>query len=413
MNTGRALRPYRFGLLLLSPLLMAYTLWRGFRDGSRRYIQQRLSLNYPALQKPVWFHCASVGEVNAALPLICLATQRNKSGGVLITTNTVSGAATVARHALPDVVHCYLPLDLRFAVRRFLCATRPRIALILETELWPNLYQMVFENEIDLLIVNARLSGRTIDARPWLSLAYRQCCENTTMILARSELDARRFHLLGARREKIRTLGNIKFASTATANRTPQNLVGRRYVLAISTHHDEEMQLAAATKSLAIDDLLLVIVPRHPQRSGAIVRQLDKLDIAFAVRSKKQPIDDLTNVYLADTFGELDDFIAFAAFVIVGGSLVPHGGQNILEPARSGRAILCGPHMDNFAEELLLFQQQQAIVQIVDSATIESAIASLWSDEPRCRALGEAAEKIVDAHANITRNYFDAIAAYL
>lgn len=413
MSPNKTLRPYRIRLLLLSPLLVAYTLWRGLRDRNWRYIRQRLGFGYPSLDNSIWFHCASVGEFNAALPLISLVAQRNASRDLLVTTNTTSGAATAAREAPAGIVHCYLPLDTGFAVRRFLRATRPHTALILETELWPNLYQMAASRKINLLIVNGRLSKRTVEAPRWMLRAYRQCCENTRTILARSKHDAQQFELLGAGPEKILSLGNIKFAKTSGATRTAQDLVGRRYVLAISTHHDEELQLATAIKSLATSDLLLVLVPRHPHRSAAIIRQFETLDLAVSVRSKHQPVDDSTQVYLADTFGELDDFIAFAAFVVIGGSIISRGGQNILEPARYGRAILCGPHMDNFAEETKLFLQHQAILQIENGASIDTAIAALWSDEPRCRQLGEAAKQLVEARQDIAHDYLKAITPYL
>ncbi len=410
---NRALVKYNVLLWTLSLPLSLFTVGQALRRGGWRYAAQRLGWGYPRFtQRPIWLHAASVGEIIAALPLIEALRTRLPHIAMLVTTATASSAA-VAAARLPDgIAHAYLPLDFRSAVRRFLRATQPRCAMIMETELWPNLYQCCAVAGIPLVLVNGRLSARTLRAGAWMRAVYHATLAHVDAVLARSETDRAAFVELGTPAERVTVIGNIKFAAGAiNQDMTPINL-GRPYVLAASTHPDEELQLARLWQTLAHGNHLLVIAPRHPQRANTILQQLAAVPLKIAVRSRGDGITSQTEAYLADTLGELPALIGGAMLVFVGGSLVPVGGHNILEPARAGKAILFGPHMRNFFDEARALLHADAALQVQDAAQLGERIARLLGNPQQCAALGQRAQAVMRQHADIAGRYLDAVVKY-
>jgi 3-deoxy-D-manno-octulosonic-acid transferase len=401
-----ALLPYRAALWITSPLLLGYTLRRAARDGGALYLRQRLGAQMPELDAPLWIHCASVGEVNAALPLLKAIRARHPRLALLVTTNTPTGRATLLSRMNHEVTHSFLPLDFGFSISRFLQRLRPRCGLVMETELWPNLYEQCAASGIPLVLVNARLSERTLKAPAPMRAAYRHALSKVTAILAKSNADAGRFLSLGAPRERVETLGNIKFAApTPNTPRAWPDLVGRPYWLAASTHHDEELRIARIWRHLSGNGQVLVIAPRHPERRVAILKQLRPLGLATAVRSRGDAVTSHTRVYLADTVGELDALMAHATLVFMGGSMVRRGGHNILEPARLGKAILVGPHMDNFADEARALLATEAIFMVQDDRELGYALERLQADADLRAALGRRAASFMTQQADIAQVY--------
>lgn len=242
----------------------------------------------------------------------------------------------------------------------------------------------------------------------WLQLAYCDCLANTTAILARSETDAGRYRQLGATADHVQVIGNLKFAPPLANKRDTHDLIGRDYVLAASTHHDEEQQLASAWMQ-GDSEVLLVIAPRHPHRGALIAKQLRAMGIEVARRSNGEVLTHHTRVYLAGTLGELHHLIAYAHWVFIGGSLIPRGGQNLLEPARAGKAILCGPHMDNFSDETTAIVAAGGAIQLKDSAALSKTMAYLINHPQACKALGNAAAELCRRQQTIALQYADAI----
>jgi 3-deoxy-D-manno-octulosonic-acid transferase len=398
----------RYGLLLrlASPLVLLYTLWQAARSRDPAYLPERFG-RHAAGPVQFWLHAASVGEVNAARPLIGELRARHPEAAILVTTNTVTGAGVV--RTLPEqVVHRYLPLDYPAAVARFLDATRPRCALMVETELWPNLYAACRRRAIPVVIVNARLSERTTRAPAFLRAGYREALGCVQAVLARSPTDAERYRALGAPPERVQVLGNIKFAARS-GREVLAAALPRPYVLAASTREGEERLIAAmwAERPWRTDSLL-VIAPRHPERAAEVLRELKPHFARIAVRSRGElPVPE-TEVYLVDTIGELAPFLAGAELVFMGGSLVPKkGGHNILEPALYGRAVLFGPHMENFAEEARLFREHEAGVQVRDAAELGRRLDELHADAAARARLGANARALMTRHADLARRYVD------
>lgn len=396
---------FKLALWLLTPYALFYTLRRSWRDGGRRYLRQRLGFGFPHFpRKPVWTHCASVGEVHAAAPLLNALHARYPALPLLITTNTPTGAAAANRRLPQAVTHCYLPLDWGPAVHRFARHVQPRAALVLETELWPQLFSRVAAGGIPIVIVNGRLSRRSMDVPRWLRRAQRAALEHVTAVLARNEEDAQAYVALGASQEKVHVLGNLKFAATPTEAAEPECLLEQTYWLAASTHAPEE-QLCTRVQLQNPQLPLLVVAPRHPERGAALATELSGLGAQVALRSRGDSVSAQTQVYIADTLGELDAWLAHAQMTFMGGSLIPHGGQNILEAARYGCPVVTGPHMRNFMDETRRLLAAGALLQIADSDALEPTMVSLNADPQRRAELRSALLGTMASEADVLPRY--------
>jgi len=398
---------YRIIIFLLWPVLFLYTLKITLRDKSSRYFFQRLGFSYADKninnKSIYWIHCASVGEVNTYMPLHHKLIEQLPDTHFIITTNTTTGASTIDKHNAARTTHCYLPVESGFAIKRFLNSYKPTRCLIMETEIWPLLYKHCARKNISISIINARLSHRTLNANHWIKGIYKNSLKQVNKILCKSEQEVIHFKQLGATDEQLSSTGNLKFALSAGSNTTkPISLSARPFCLAASTHNNEEQQLARLWTELETSTLL-VIAPRHPNRSEQIQKQLNELNINYAVRSKQQAISDTTQIYIADTLGELTDFMAGAEFVFMGGSLIPHGGQNILEPARLGKTIVCGPHMYNFTDEVELLKSNNACIQVNDIKELKTTFTQLLKSPNS--SMGTIAKQVLSQQGKVLENY--------
>jgi len=398
---------YRFLTFLLWPIFFIYTLKIARRHSDERYLKQRLGWSLPLLnKKSIWIHCASVGEVNAFLPLLKLLNKNYPEEELLITTNTPTGASIVESYQLENTRHCYLPYDSMGAVSRFLNCVQPKLSLIMETEIWPQLYKQCKIKNIPISIINGRLSTKTLDTNNWVKKLYKIALQNIDSVWVRSEQDKNNYIKLGADEKKISVIGNLKFSGEALKEiKKLDNFTDRPYVLAASTHDDEEYQLAKMWQSIDNQGQLLVIAPRHPDRTESILKKIKLLNLNIAVRSRNDEITEQTDLYLADTLGELKSFIKNAEIVFMAGSLISHGGQNLLEPARLSKAIVVGPYMHNFQNEVDQFKEQHACIQVSDLKGLGKVIESLLVDADERVSLGVAAKKFMDKQANIAELY--------
>lgn len=405
-RADKSLRYYKRAMSLLTLPMILVTLWIALKHRDRSYLVQRLGLVMPKQRKNgLWIHAASVGEVNAIMPLLERIHQDHPALAITLTTATPTGGET-ARKKLPDnCVQHFLPLDWNWASMRIIRHLAPTCVLITETEIWPNLYWNFYRNNIPVILVNGRLSDRTFKHRYyWIRRLINSTIANISFIIARSEIDADRFAMSGANSERIKVLGNIKFAANNTRQAEPID-VGRPYILAASTRDDEEWRIINAWNKSNASNTLLVIVPRHPDRLDKILKQIDFNQYPTAIRSKNQSITDKTKIYIADTFGELNRFIAGADFVIMGGSFVPLGGQNILECARQSKAVIFGPYMDNFRDEAELFINNNAGVQVENTEKLSETISLLANDKQRCNSLGEHGYQLLTQFNHIIDDY--------
>lgn len=396
---------YQLLLFSLVPVFFWLSIKHVLNNRNSEYLWQRLGMKLPSINQPIWFHCASVGEVITAIPLINLYNEKFPDRQILVTTNTVTGA-NICKKKLPFVTHSFLPLDYRLITQRFLRKVQPESLIILETELWPNLFQLCHVNNIPINIINGRLSQRSLNTSSWTQRLYKKTLQHVSHVYCRSDNDATAYKTLGATKKQVEVIGNLKF-SIPLETVDLENLINRPYALAASTHAGEEKKIVAAWNKANHKDLLLVIAPRHPERKDAVLRDIEPLSKGIKIRSLKESITNTTKIYIADTLGELNALFQHAEFVIMGGSFVAKGGHNILEPAALSKAILYGPSMNNFIAEDLLFRKYNAAVQASGEQQTTDCINLLISDIEKREILGKNARKLIENNNNIAEIYFD------
>ena len=341
----------------------------------------------------------------AAVPLIRALVKRYTDRPLLVTTVTPTGAARVASQFGDEVYHTYIPFEAPTMVNRFFAATNPEIALVLETEIWPNLYRGCGVREIPLVLVSARISPTSVRGYRRLLPLFRETLSHGIIIAAQSDADAERFLSLGASSERTRVTGNIKFdvelpADLAARGRElREELFGQRPVwIAASTHEgEEEIVLDAQRKLLQVmPELLLVLVPRHPQRFAGVRDMVARQRMSVVARTDGVPCSASTQVFLGDTMGELTLFYAASDVAFVGGSLVPIGGHNLLEPAALGLPLVSGTHVFNAQEIADMFVDKGACKLVQDSAELAAEIGRLLSDADTASRQGDAGREILE-----------------
>ncbi len=365
----------------------------------------------------VWMHGASVGEVISLLPV---AEHIIGTGAqVLLTSGTVTSAEVAARRLPQGAIHQYIPLDLPAYVERFLAHWQPNIGLFAESELWPNLIHAAHGRGTHLVLVNARMSERSF--RRWLRLPafITSMLSRFELVLAQTEADGERLRRLGAPR--VQTSGNLKYDVTpppadATTFKALQAAVGKRPVfVAASTHPGEEAQVIEAHKKAAalVPHLLTILVPRHPERGAEVAREVLGAGLSVSQRSEGTLPDARTDIYVADTIGELGLFYRLGNLAYLGGSLVDKGGQNPIEPAKLGNAILHGPHVKNFTEVFETIEASGGARLVADASALGASIAALLTNAPQLKGMAKKAKAAVEAMAGANRRTTDALGPLL
>ncbi|MCK1398701.1 3-deoxy-D-manno-octulosonic acid transferase [Bradyrhizobium sp. 4] len=352
--TLRMYRRLARGLVPLAPVLIKRRLKQGKEDPARVGERRGLSRDVRPHGPLVWIHGASVGEVLAAAALI--ERLRDLNLRILLTSGTVTSAAIVAKRFPPDVIHQYVPYDSPRYVARFLDHWKPSLALFIESDLWPNLILAGAARRVPMVLINGRMSPRSFPRWRRMQGTISALLSRFDICLAQSKTDAERFSALGGR--DVVTTGNLKLdvpappADLAKLERLLAMTRGRPIIVAASTHPGEEEMLVAAHRSLAgfFPQLLTVIVPRHPDRGSSITGLITASGLKPALRSRDELPTAATDVYVADTMGELGLFYRLSDIVFMGGSLIHHGGQNPIEAIKLGAAIVHGPHVFNFAD---------------------------------------------------------------
>lgn len=385
---------------LLLPLIFGRLLWRSIKAPEyRKRYWERLGLYRRNFEGPfIWFHAVSVGEAEAAFPLIKRLQQDFPAKKFLITTTTPTGSARVQAVLADSVTHVYLPYDTPDSVARFIAAFRPELGVVMETEIWPNLFAACAAKGIPLCIVNARLSYKSARGYAKIPTLIKPALACVSQIATQTQEDAERFVSIGAKRTFVQSVGNLKFDIDIDpqfldrGKQLKQEYFAGRFVWIIaSTHKNEEavfLKLYQDLKSY-IPELLLLLVPRHPERFSEVERQVVGNDLKLITRSSGLKCADETDVFLLDSMGELKLFYAAADLAFVGGSMVPIGGHNILEPAALGVPVMFGPYMDNFREIQSNVLAAEAAVQCFNEAEILSNVGNIYQNPTARNALAK------------------------
>lgn len=404
---------YNLILYLISPYLISRVIIEAIRRRSGvSFIGQRLGLFSKKLfKKPIWIHASSVGETKAAISLYKSLSKKFPEENFLITTNTSSSRGIIPTNK--NLEHTYLPLDWLFTTKRFINLFNPRICILIETELWPNLISTCKKNNISIIIANARLSKRTTESPSFIKQIYKKVLSDVDLILCKSNRDKENYIQLGYLNKNIKVIGNLKYADTNNIVYNNENIVNRKYVLALSTHPDEERQIITEWMRINEKKILLVIMPRHPERLGDILSDIPLDMLSISIRSKNEPIKKSTQIYIADTYGEANLFLEHCEFVYLGGSLVDHGGQNFMEAASYGKTIIVGPYMYNFIEETEEFLKNNAMIMVKSSPTLKHVFERLIKSKQRRELFGANAKKILLSKKDIINDYCKEIQSLL
>lgn len=375
---------------LLIPFILVRLIWRSIKAPAyrHRWGERFAFYNRKFASNVIWFHAVSVGEAESLFPLVRKIQQQHPNAKLLITSTTPTGSARVRAVMQEGVEHVYLPYDIPCAVSRFMRCFKPRIAVIMETEIWPNLFAYCGNNEVPLYIINARLSEKSAGGYQKIPALISPALAQVKLIATQTQNDAQRFVAIGAKSEVVRTLGNIKFDVEVSNDIIEQGLrlkadlfSGRFVWLIASTHKDEEAIFLEIYKEIKqkIPELLLVIVPRHPERFGEVKKLCEQHRLAVIMRTSGEACHH-ADVYLADTMGELKMLYAASDATFVGGSMVSAGGHNILEALAVGTPVLFGPYMANFKEIAQGVLRHDAAIQCQNKNEIISAVVELYAD---------------------------------
>jgi len=415
---------YTLAMFLVTPLLVLRLIARGMRSSPHhlRWAERFGFFDAPGFHGSLWIHAVSVGEVNAAEPLIKALRRDYPNAPLVITTVTPTGKARVQQLFGDSVFQVYLPYDLPFAVGRFLKRIRPRLALIVETEIWPNLYHACHRRGIPLMIVNARLSERSMRGYKPLRRLVRSALRCVELIAAQSRTDAARYRLLGSEAEKIVVTGNMKFdmpipvGAVAEGASLRDRWGPRRPVwIAASTHEGEDQMVLEAHLQVLqrLPDALLLLAPRHPERFRAVEHAIRGLGFSVATRSADGVPSLSHQVFVIDAMGQLMPFFATADVAFVGGSLVPIGGHNVLEPASLSTPVLVGPHTFNFEEITRSLVQHGGARRVPDHARLGAEVLDLLRDPAAREQMGLAAQQVFERERGAVKRIMQLIDASL
>lgn len=412
---------YNLALGLLLPFALVALEWRARKQVGRgdRW-RERLGFvpELPAGEGPIWVHAASVGEVQAALPLIRALNNAMPERGLVVTTFTSAGARQLRRSAGDRVVSLMLPYDLSGPVRRFLERVRPAALLVMETELWPNLFRETRARGVPILIGSARISERAWRRYQRILGLVKETLECADLVAAQSEVDAERFRALGAPMDRVETLGNVKFDLHASSSVAEQGAGLRRMLfadrpvwLAASTRAGEEGPILDAFEQIRMDSpkALLILAPRHPERAGDLRRLVKARALKSVLRSAGEAVPAEADVFILDTLGELVNFYAASDVAFVGGSLVPVGGHNLLEPVVLGVPVLTGPYYDNAVDVAEMLLAAGAVRRVVDSKELAERVSEILADSAVRARMAERGWRVIENNRGAVERLVDRV----
>ena len=399
---------YRLLLWLLFPWALAHLWWRGRRQpGYRAHIAERFGWYQVRPARPViWLHAVSVGETRAAEPLARALAARYPGHELLLTQMTPTGRETAQLLFGDSATIVYLPYDYPGAVARFLACFRPRLGILMETEIWFNLVEGCARLGVPLLLANARMSEKSERGYELAAPLTRAALGRLAAVGAQTREDAGRLERLGA--HGVEVTGNLKFDVVpaprllALGAALRQRIGPRPVLLAASTREGEEEMVLDALARIRVEGLLLLLVPRHPQRFDEVATLLEKRRLDYVRRSDNRPVPPDCRVLLGDSMGEMAAYYAVCDLAFIGGSLLPYGGQNLIEACAVGRALLFGPYMHNFAEASRLAVAAGAAIEVADADVLGERAGELLRDRATLARMAQAALAFSRAHQGAT-----------
>jgi len=415
---------YNIIIYLIQPLIWIRLLLRSRKSPAyrKRWAERYGFCKGKVVSGGIMLHSVSVGETLAAIPLVRALRHRYPSLPITVTTMTPTGSERVQSAFGKGVHHVYLPYDLAGSVNRFLDEVNPKLVIIMETELWPNLISALHRRQIPLVIANARLSARSAKGYQKLGKFIRTILQRITLIAAQNQEDGERFLSLGLKRNQLAVTGSLKFDISVTPELAAKAIAlrsqwaSRRQVwIATSTHEGEETLLLEAHKELlkAHPNLLLILVPRHPERFPVACELTRKAGLSFIQRSSGEVPSSTTQVVIGDTMGDLMLLYGIADLAFVGGSLVDRGGHNPLEAAAHAIPVLMGPHTVNFKDICAKLAQDDGLITVTDTASLVKEISTLLTDEDYRLYYGRHAVEVLHQNQGALQRLLHLLEPYL
>ena len=417
------IRIYNFMIRILYPLVIKRYINKRKQNGKEDIKRFNERIGKPKMKRPegklIWFHGASVGESLSMLPLITRLLELYPNLHIMVTTGTVTSAELMNKRLPERAFHQYIPIDNPTFAARFLRHWKPDLALWFESELWPAMLSNIKARNIPLLLVNGRISNKSFKRWQQFDFICKELLNCFTFCLGQSEEDAYRLRVLGAK-EAI-CLGNLKYAGfqppvdPAKREEIAAQIGNRPLWNVSSTHNDEELKIGKFLKRVQdkVPGLLTIIAPRHPNRGPEIQEALNEIGLKTALRSKGEKITDTTDVYIADTIGEVGIWYDLAPLVFIGGSLIPHGGQNFMEPSRMRDAVLVGPHMFNFTDAMNRAKKADAVIQVNDVNELEENVIQLLTNPELLEAKRSLAYNWAHGEAKVLDGIVEKVKGYI
>lgn len=418
------MKVYNTLIRFLYPIAISRYIEKRKKNGKEDINRFNERIGRPSKPRPegrlIWMHGASVGESISMLPLIHRLLEIYPDAHIMVTTGTLTSAEVMAKRLPERAFHQYLPIENPVFAARFVRYWHPDIALWFESEFWPAMLSCIKRKNIPLILVNGRISNKSFKRWQQFEFVIKELLDCFTLCLGQSDEDAYRLRVLGAKNTMC--LGNLKYAGLPLPvdedkkNEISEQIKDRTVWLVSSTHDDEEMKIGRFLNDLTqkIPNLLTVVVPRHPNRGAEIAQAMhEKLGLNVSLRSKNEKITPKTNVYLADTIGELGIWYDLIPLVFVGGSLIPHGGQNFMEPSRCRDAVIVGPHMHNFTDAMNRARKADAVMQVNDVLDLMELVGNLLSNPDLLEAKRSLAYNWANGEAKVLDGIVEKIQGYI
>lgn len=414
---------YNTLITILYPLVIKRYINKRKENGKEDVKRFNERVGRPTMPRPegklIWLHGASVGESVSMLPLIQRILDTYPEAHVMVTTGTVTSADVMQKRLPERAFHQFIPIDNPIFTTRFVRHWQPDVALWFESELWPAVLSSIKRKNIPLILINGRISNKSFKRWQQFDFISKELLNCFTLCLGQSEEDAYRLRVLGAQNSIC--LGNLKYAGLplpideAKRAEFVEQAGKRRMWLASATHDDEEVRIAKVHKRLKqkFPDLLTVIAPRHPQRGDEIQEKINSLELKTALRSKNEKITPETDVYIANTIGEMGIWYDVINIVFIGGSLIPHGGQNFMEPSRVRDAVIVGPHMHNFTDAMNRAKKADAVIQVTDTEELEETVAGLFENKELLDAKRSLAYNWATSESKVLEGIMDKVKGFI
>ena len=361
-------------ILLISPIILIIRIFLGKEDKIRFKEKFCLFSKKSLSDCTIWFHGASVGEILTIIPILKKFEKDKNIKKILVTTTTVSSTSILSKYKFRKTIHQYYPYDLNILTRLFIEYWKPKLAIFIDSEVWPNMINNLYKARVPLILLNGRITKKTFRRWNYFPKFSRNIFEKITVALPQNKASNKYLRLLGVK--NVREIGNLKFSRIShksNNNNLKKKFFKKTILCAASTHRTEELFIGKLHKELKkkIKNLVTIIIPRHINRKKEIVKELDSIGLNSELHTISKKLNKNTDIYIVDTYGDSSKFYSISKITFVGGSLIMHGGQNPLEPAREGNYIFTGPHVENFKEIYQILENLKIATKINSSKNVK------------------------------------------